>query len=167
LFEIICTINRVRPIVREKPVFDGILRVIGSVEESTVVDSGIEGILTVIEDIPEKRKYLNLFEIICVINRVRPLISEDPGLIGVLQTMTDISEEPITVSAFDGILQVLSDISSGPVKEGEKVCKVIEYINQDGEKETLYPFAVIQGQCYYYNKNRDILNEDLEIVKNY
>ena len=66
---------------------------------------------------------------------------------------------------FNGLLQMLAGISDG--EEGEKVCKVIEYTNQDGEKETLYPFAVIQGHCYYYNKNHDILNEDLEIVKNY
>jgi hypothetical protein len=78
-----------------------------------------------------------LFEIICVINQIRPLVSIIPsGDIGL-----------------DSILQMLSGISDG--EEGEKVCKVIDYINQDGEKETLYPFAVIQGHCYYYNKNHD------------
>jgi len=66
---------------------------------------------------------------------------------------------------FSGVLEVLSSINDeGQDGEGLKACKVIEYVNADGEKETLYPFALIQGRCYYYNKNHDILNDRLEIV---
>ena len=153
------TIGDVKETLVEKPEFDGLLRTISDVKPyKKVTLPNLFEIICVINNVREKKKFSNLFEIICIINQIRPLASVIPS--------SDLG--------FDGLLQMLSTISDAPigkdlgeVKEGEKVCKVIEYTNQDGEKETLYPFAVIQGHCYYYNKNHDILNENLEIVKNY
>ena len=94
--------------------------------------------------------------------------SDVDGILEVIGNI-DTSNKVLDEVDFGGILELLSSVNEEEVGKGKdckslKACKVIEYVNADGEKETLYPFALIQGRCYYYNKNRDILNDNLEIV---
>ena len=93
-------------------------------------------------------------------------VSDESDSGGILEVVGNIgtSDKVSDESDFSGILDVLSSVSQDDDTKNLKACKVIEYVNANGEKETLYPFALINGRCYYYNKNRDILNDNLEIV---
>ena len=111
-----------------------------------------------------------VLEVVANIDTSNKVIDEsDVG--GILEVIGNIgvSDKVLDEADFGGILELLSSVNEEEVGKGKdgkslKACKVIEYVNADGEKETLYPFALIQGRCYYYNKNRDILNDNLEIV---
>ena len=46
-------------------------------------------------------------------------------------------------------------------------CSVQVITYEDGTKETIHPFSLIRGRCYYYNKKGELINDRLEIVNGF
>ena len=185
---IIDILDKIQPQLAKPVDFNGLLSVIGEIEEDNCerdlkackeknkqlldeLHKAQNGILPPLHNEPYDIDMNNgVLEVVSNIDTSDKVIDES-DVDGILEVIGNIgvSDKVLDEADFGGILELLSSVNEEEVGEGKdgkslKACKVIEYVNADGEKETLYPFALIQGRCYYYNKNRDILNDNLEIV---
>jgi hypothetical protein len=123
-------------------------------------ETGTEAMLPVLDILPGIRERGTGSEptALPVVDIVREGQGTVPNpLTDILDLIHQLLEEPPSVDVVPGPTEPL-------MNKTYPTCTVKEVRNRNGELETLYPFAIIDGRCYYYNRQHDIFDDNLEII---